>query len=49
MDNEIKKKNSAIDKAEQIALGVKYEDEVKNQEHNFDNNAHKTDRKTAEM
>ncbi len=49
MDNEIKKKNSAIDKAEQIALGAKYEEDVKNQENAFDKNSLQfADRKTAE-
>ncbi len=49
MDNEIKKKNSAIDKAEQIALGAKYEEDVKNQENAFDKNSLQfADRKKAE-
>ncbi len=49
MDNEIKKKNSAIDKAEQIALGAKYEEDVKNQENSIDKNSLQfADRKKAE-
>ena len=49
MDNGIKKKNSAIDKAEQIALGAKYEEDVKNQENSIDKNSLQfADRKTAE-
>ena len=49
MDNEIKKKNSAIDKAEQIALGAKYEEDVKNQENSIDKNSLQfADRKEAE-
>ena len=48
MDNGINKNNSAIDKAEQIALGAQYEEDLKIQEENKDKKVLKADRKTAE-